>query len=146
VTTVQGVPVLQAQPGIFTYAGPNGKLYGAVIRALDGTYVTPSSLAHRGETYYVVATGLGQVTPATSTNAAGTGAQTVAAPVVVGINNAGVQTSPAQYVQGSIGVYIVGFQIPQSATTGTDQPLALAIVVNGQNVFGNQAVFIPGVQ
>jgi uncharacterized protein (TIGR03437 family) len=146
VTTVTGVPVLQAQPGIFTYAGPNGKLYGAVIRALDGTYVTPSSLAHRGETYYVVATGLGQVTPPTSTNAAGTGSQTVAAPVVVGINNAGVPTNPAQYVQGSIGVYIVGFQIPQSATTGTDQPLALAIVLNGQNIFGNQVVYIPGVQ
>jgi uncharacterized protein (TIGR03437 family) len=145
-TTVQGVPVLQAQPGIFTYAGPNGKLYGAVIRALDGTYVTPSSLAHRGETYYVVATGLGQVTPATSTNAAGIGGQTVAAPVVVGINNAGVPTNPAQYVQGSIGVYIVGFQIPQAATTGTDQPLALAIVVNGNNVFGNQVVYVPGVQ
>lgn len=148
VTTVQGVPVLAAQPGIFTYAGPNGKLYGIIQRGLDGSYVTPSSLAHRGETYYVYATGLGQVTPATSTNASGIvgQTQTVAAPVVVGINNAGVPTNPAQYVQGLIGVYFVPFQIPQSATTGTDQPLALAIVLNGQNIFGNQAVFIPGVQ
>lgn len=145
VTTVSGVQVFQAQPGVFTYAGPNGKLYGAVIRAADGSYVTPSNLAHRGETYYLVATGLGQVTPAAITNAAGTGAQTVAAPVIVGVNNAGVPTNPAQYLQGSIGVYIVGFQIPNSATTGTDQPLALAIVLNGQNVYGNQVLFIPGV-
>jgi uncharacterized protein (TIGR03437 family) len=145
VTTVTGVQVFAAQPGIFTYAGPNGKLYGAVIRGADGSYVTPSNLAHRGETYYLVATGLGQVAPATLTNAAGTGAQTVASAVIVGVNNAGVPTNPAQYLQGSIGVYIVGFQIPTSATTGTDQPLALAIVQNGQTIFGSQVLFLPGV-
>jgi uncharacterized protein (TIGR03437 family) len=144
-TTVAGVQVFQAQPGVFTYAGPNGMLYGAVIRALDGSYVTPSNLAHRGETYYLVATGLGQVSPATITNAAGTGAQTVAAPVIVGVNNAGVPTNPAQYLQGSIGIYIVGFQIPTAAVTGTNQPLALAIVLNNQTIFGTQTLFIPGV-
>jgi len=145
ITTVPGVQVFQAQPGIFTYAGPNNKLYGAVIRAQDGSYVTPSNLARRGETYYLVATGLGQVNPPTLTNAAGTGAQTVPSAVLVGVNNAGVPTNPAQYLQGSIGVYVVGFQIPAGAATGTDQPLALAIVINGQNVFGNQVLFLPGV-
>ena len=35
-------------------------------------------------------------------------------------------------------------QIPANAPTGTDQPLAIAVVINGQVVFGNP-VFLPGV-
>ena len=74
-TTITGIQVLAVQPGIINYAGPNGKPYGFVIRALDGSYVTPSAFAHRGETYYLVVTGLGQTTPPITTNAAGTGSQ-----------------------------------------------------------------------
>lgn len=143
-TTVTGVPVLAGQPGIFTYLGPNNRVYGAVIRAADGSYVTPSNPARRGETYFLVLTGLGQVSPATTTNAAGIGNQTVNLPVIVGVNNAGVPVTTAQYLVGSIGVYIVGFQIPANAPTGTDQPLAVAVVIGGQTVFGN-SVFLPGV-
>jgi len=36
-----------------------------------------------------------------------------------------------------IGTYLVGFQVPTSAATGADQPLAIAATVNGQIVFGN---------
>ena len=39
-TTIPNVQVLASQPGIFTFAGPNGIQYGAVIRAADGTYVS----------------------------------------------------------------------------------------------------------
>ena len=142
--TITGVPVLVSQPGIFTYAGPNGKPYGAVIRALDGSYVTPSSLANRGETYYIVVTGLGQTTPAASTDNAGNG-QVVNAEVVAGVNNAGVGTGSATYAAGLIGVYLVPFQIPLTANTGVDLPLSVA-TINGQTVTYSNSVFLPGVK
>ncbi|MBV8846581.1 MAG: hypothetical protein JO307_27565, partial [Bryobacterales bacterium] len=142
-TTVTGVQVLAAQPGIFTYVGPNGKLYGAVIRGVDGSYVTPSNLARRGETYFLVATGLGQTTPQASTNAAGTG-QTVNNQVIVGIQNVGMPVVSVQYV--AVGVYYVGFQIPIDATQGVDQNLAIGEVVGGQTVYDNQGALLPGVQ
>lgn len=143
-TTVSGVPVSAAQPGIFTYAGPGNKVYGAVIRAENGSYVTPSNPARRGETLYLVVTGLGQTTPPAITNAVGIGNQNVNVPVIVGVNNQGVPVLSAQYLVGQVGAYIVGFQIPTTAATGPDQPLAIAAVVNGQAVFGNP-VLLPAV-
>ena len=143
-TTVTGVPVLQAQPGIFTFQGATGKAYGAVIRALDGSYVTPTNPAHRGETYYLVVTGLGLVNPPTATNSTGIAGQDVVVQVIVGVHDAGVPVISAQYLVGWIGAYIVGFQIPADAPTGPDQTLAIAAIVNGQVVFGNPA-FLAGV-
>jgi uncharacterized protein (TIGR03437 family) len=146
-TTITGVPVYAAQPGIFTYAGPNNIQYGAVISALNGSYVTPSNLAVPGQTYYLVATGLGQTNPPTTTNSAGIAGENVDAQIVVGVNNNGVPVVSAQYLAGSIGVYIVGFQIPANASPGTNIPLALAAIINngGQVVYGNP-VFLPGIQ
>jgi uncharacterized protein (TIGR03437 family) len=145
-TTVSGVAVFAAAPGVFNYQGPNGKAYGAVVDASTGNYVTPSNPAHPGGTYYMYVTGLGQVSPAISTNSAGTvgTTQSVNLPVIAGVDNAGVPVVFAQYATGYIGVYIVGFQIPQNAPTGTDQPLAVAVLVNGQLVFGNPT-YLPAV-
>jgi uncharacterized protein (TIGR03437 family) len=143
-TTVNGVVVFPIQPGIFTYPGPNSKLYGAVIRESDGSYVTPSSLAHRGEKYYMVVTGLGQTTPAAITNAAGTGAQAVNVPIVVGVKDLGVPVLSVRYLERYIGAYLIEFQIPVDAPLGTDQALAVAAFVNGNYIFGN-SVFLPGV-
>jgi uncharacterized protein (TIGR03437 family) len=141
-STITGISVLAVQPGIINYAGPNGKPYGFVIRALDGSYVTPSAFAHRGETYYLVVTGLGQTTPPITTNAAGTGSQVLPlSEVIVGVDNFGVPVNLAEYASGQIGVYVIGFQIPLTAPTGADQPLAVEI----NSVFGN-AVYLPGVQ
>jgi uncharacterized protein (TIGR03437 family) len=153
-TTVTNVPVLAAQPGVFTFQfNPAGKVYGAVIRGADGSYLGPTNFARRcaavgpcTETYYVVLTGLGQTTPLASTDSAGIPNQNVNLSVVVGINNAGVPVVSAQYAPGQIGVYIVGFQIPANVTPGPDQRLDVEVIVNGQPVFNNQSIFIPGVQ
>ena len=138
-TTVSGVTIFAAQPGVFNYQGPSGKAYAAVTRAADGSYVTPSNFARRGETYYVMVTGLGQVTPPALTNSAGAG-QSVVLPVIVGVNYAPVPVVSAQYLSGSIGAYMVGFQIPINTASGPDQPLAIALVVNGQVVSINQTL------
>ena len=144
--TLPGVQVFQSQPGIFTSAGPNNLPYGAVIRASDGSYVTPSSLAHRGETYYVIVTGLGQTTPPLTTNSAGIPGENVNTPLIVGINNNGVPVVSAFALQGEQGVYLVGFQIPLTTpASSTAVPLSVAAVVNGVPVYSN-SVFLAGIQ
>jgi uncharacterized protein (TIGR03437 family) len=145
-TAVSNVPVFSVQPGIFTFAGPNNKVYGTVIRAADGTFVTPSNPAHRGERYYIIVTGLGKVNPATVTNAYGTGSQDVTFPLAVGIHDLGVPVLSGRYLAGYIGAYRVDFMIPADAPLGTDQNLAVAAYINdaGDLLFGNQ-VLLPGV-
>jgi uncharacterized protein (TIGR03437 family) len=146
-TTITGVQVLPAQPGIFTYAGPNNKPYAAIIRAKDGTYVTPSSSMHRNETYYVILTGMGQTSPAASTDNPGNGQATVAQ-AVVGVNNQGVPVVSSTYLQGAIGVYIIGFQVPSDASTlasipnGTDVPFSVGVFLNNQVTYSNNT-FVP---
>jgi uncharacterized protein (TIGR03437 family) len=156
-TTVPGVPVYAGQPGIFTYAGPNGTTYGEVLDT-HGNPIGPSNLAHPGGTYFVVATGLGQTTPAAVTNSPGNGSQTIPiSQIVVGVNNAGFPVLAVQYV--AIGVYYVEFQLPASACTsnnppgpqpcsptGTNLPLTLAEIVNGQTVYDGQFSYLAGVQ
>lgn len=144
-TTVSNVPVLAVQPGIFTYAGPGNLLYGVVQSAADGSYITPSNYAKRGGTYFMYATGLGAVSPATITNAAGIQNQIVANSVSVGVNNYGI-TATAQYAPSLIGVYLVTFTLPQAVPPGANVPLALLEQAGGVNYFDNQGTTLPGVQ
>ncbi|MGA3188590.1 MAG: Ig-like domain-containing protein [Bryobacteraceae bacterium] len=148
VSTVQGVSILAAQPGIFFYTAADGNSYGQVIDS-TGNYVTAANPAKLGGSYYMIATGLGQLTPATATDSVGVNGQNVLDQVIVGVSNAGVPVFTSYYQPGEVGVYVVGFTIPTNltllTTNGNDQPLALAVVVNGQTIFGNP-VFIPVVQ
>jgi uncharacterized protein (TIGR03437 family) len=143
-TTVPGVTILQAQPGIFYSVGANGTAYGAVIDS-NGNYVTATNPAKRGGNYYLVATGLGQVTPATATDSLGINGQNVNFSVIVGVSNLGVPVFEQVYEPGAVGIYIIGFTIPLTNPAGVDQPLALAVVVNGQTIFGN-VVYLNSVQ
>jgi uncharacterized protein (TIGR03437 family) len=148
-STVQGVQILAAQPGIFNSPDANGNPDGYVISATDGSYITASNPAKRGGSYFLIATGLGPVSPATSTDSVGINGQNVVNQVVVGVSNAGVPVTSAYYLPDEIGVYAVGFTIPAGLTltnaAGTNQPLALAVTINGQLLFGNP-VFIPLIQ
>ena len=145
-TTISGVPVLAAQPGIFTYAGPNNLPYGAVISAANGSYVTPSNLAQRGQTYYIVLTGLGQTNPPLTTNSAGIAGENVVPTLIVGVNNSGVAVVSAYALPDQIGVYLVGFQIPSTtAPSSSAVPLSVAAIVNGVPVYSN-SVYLAGIQ
>jgi uncharacterized protein (TIGR03437 family) len=136
-TTVAGIPVYAAQPGIISTVASNGKAYGAVVSVANGSAVTASNPLTRGQPYYLLVTGLGQVSPATATNSSGVAGENVLYPIVVGVDNAGVDFISAEYQPGSIGIYAVAFSVPLSAPTGPDQPLAIAVTVNGQLIFGN---------
>jgi uncharacterized protein (TIGR03437 family) len=144
--------VFTAQPGIFTYAGPNGTLLGTVIRP-DGSYVSPSNFAQRGETDYLVATGLGLPTPMPKTGSTGNGQTIPLNQVLVGVNNNGMPVISVQYVPGAIGVYYIGFQLSSSALQpGPNQSLQLWVCTancgtsNATYAMDGQTAVIAGVQ
>lgn len=149
-TTVTNVQVLAAQPGTFTFSGPNGRQYGAIFDA-NGNYVlptNPASFARRGQPYFVVVTGLGETTPPASTDSAGVPNQNTLLQSVIGINGKGVPVLFSQYAQGQIGAYVIGFQIPNTTDfpPGVDQVFSVAVIVNGQPVNNNQSLLIGGIQ
>jgi uncharacterized protein (TIGR03437 family) len=151
-TTITGVQINQVEPGIFYYTGSNGKPYGVVISATDGSYVTANNYAKRGGNYFLIVTGLGQANPTLVSNNTGDN-QSVVLPVVVGVSNAGVPVLSAEYSPGLVGVYAVEFTIPTTTSTGApwptgpDQPLAIyATLPNGQQVFASGSTLLAGIQ
>ena len=136
-TTVSGIQVLAVQPGVFESDLGTGRKVAILLRP-DGSLVTAANPALRGEVIRMFATGLGLVAPASNTNRAGVGGQTVVSPLVVGVNDLGVEIVSTELATNMIGVYIVAFRIPLDATTGINRNLALAAVrSDGVFVFGN---------
>lgn len=139
-TTVDNVQVLPIQPGIFQYAS-NGQNFAVAFRP-DGSLISPANPAHYGDKVRFIVTGLGQVTPATGTNHVGVPGQEVNAQLIVGLNNGGVHVESAESLVGSIGLYIVTFEVPTGTATGSAQPLALAAVGSDGTTltFGNPSL------
>ncbi|HET8548975.1 MAG TPA: Ig-like domain-containing protein [Bryobacteraceae bacterium] len=139
-TTVQNVPLAPIQPGIFeTEIG--GQRWAVLIRQ-DGSFVTPSSPARRGEVLRMFVHGLGGVSPTTATNQAGTGGQQVNASIIVGVNSAGVPGRiTAEYVEGFIGLYLVTFEVPGDAPSGRATLSLGAIGPDGQTYYSNTTNF-----
>jgi uncharacterized protein (TIGR03437 family) len=135
---VDNVQVFRAAPGIFeTPAAPGQRAYAAVIRP-DGSYVTPTNPAVRGEVVQAAVTGLGTTLPEAVTNRVGTGGQAVSAPLIVGVNDQGVRIVSATYAPGMIGVYWIAFEIPLDTTPGAFRSFAIAAEnPTGELAFGN---------
>jgi uncharacterized protein (TIGR03437 family) len=132
------VQVFRAAPGVFETPATQGqRSYAAVVRP-DGSYVTPTNPARRGEIVQAAVTGLGPTLAAAVTNRVGLGGQNVVAPLIVGINDQGVRLVSATYATGMIGVYWVAFEIPLDATPGVFRNFAIAAEnPTGELVFGN---------
>ena len=136
-TTVDNVAIGVVRPGIFDYVDASNRRFGVALRP-DGSYITSTNPARRGDIIKVFAAGLGQTSPAAVTNRAGVRDQNVLATVISGINNEGVRTVSARAMEGAVGVYIVEMEIPENATTGDSRPLAIAIAgPDGALVFAN---------
>lgn len=132
-TVVSNVPIVAIQPGLFEAISSSGVRYAVAIGD-DGRYIAPGQGARPSEIVRVFVTGLGQTMPATGTNRAGVPGQAVAATMVMGFNNEGVRVVSAEYMVGVVGVYIVAFEVPSTATTGT-KPVVVAVVTpDGTNL------------
>ncbi len=142
-TVVENIPVFAVQPGLFETVAPSGLRHAVVMRP-DGSFVSPENPAERGEILALFATGLGPVSPPSSTNAAGLPGQQVQADLVVGVNNAGTRVIGGEYAVNMIGVYVVYFELPQNTTPGPNRPFALAVrTADNQLIFANgSAIFI----
>ena len=127
-TTVSGVPVLVALPGIFETVAADGTRYGVATRP-DGTLVTPSNSARRGEIVRFYATSLGPTLPLVQTNQPGVGGQLAYLPVIVGLAGSGVPVVSAEYAENMIGAFVIAFQIPDNAPTGREVTLSMGVVV-----------------
>lgn len=119
------VPVLGAQPGIFIL---NAASSGATH--VNGSVVTPSNPATKGETLVMYLTALGPVTnqPASGTAASSTTLSytTIAPQVVIGGFNA--QLAFSGLAPGFIGTYQINVMVPAAAPSGSVQ---MTVAANG---------------
>jgi uncharacterized protein (TIGR03437 family) len=132
---VPPIPVLPAAPGIFETLGSDGVRRAVAVRP-DGSIVTLSNPARRGETIRIYITGAGPVLPALVSGSLPTPGvpSTPTAPnqVVVGLNNSGVGGVMVQAAAELIGVYEVTFQVPNDPTlVGTNNILAVGVTAEG---------------
>lgn len=136
-TTLDNVQVSQYLPGIFMTPLEGGTPYGVVMRP-DGSFVSPTNPAQRGETLKVFVSGIGPVSPSAATNTAGVGGQEVQAQMIVGVNHAGMRVLSAEYAQYFIGVYVITFELDSETATGVDRPLQIAVRVGDGTINSNE--------
>jgi uncharacterized protein (TIGR03437 family) len=126
--------LLGAAPGIFSTVQSDGVSRAVILRP-DGTFVSLSNPARRGEFVTAFVTGLGPVSPTVATNALpipGT-PSTVNAEVIVGINNAGTIVQSAALSPDRQGVYLINFQIPQGAPQDNNVVFSVGVIPVGSS-------------
>jgi len=148
VVTVNGVQnftpltatVLPGAPGIFAYV-PQGQTTSiAVMVRPDGSFVSPTNPAVKGETIRAYVTGLIPPDGTLLTNMYAPPPPapdiTITTPVIVGIDHHGTHAKPTViYAPNLIGVWEVEFIVNSDAPSGANVAFDLAIPVNGSNVF-----------
>jgi uncharacterized protein (TIGR03437 family) len=135
------IAVKPLAPGVFTSIY-GGKTYAVAVRP-DGTQVSPTNPAQRGENIQLYVTGLGQATPTIATGAAGVPDQAMVSSLIVGLNNGGVRLVDSVYGPGLIGIYVVTIQVPANAKTGPYQPIGIIGVDSTGTLDYSQPTYIP---
>jgi uncharacterized protein (TIGR03437 family) len=126
------VPVLPASPGLFI-TQLSSTVSGPVLERPDGSFVSSSNPARRGETLIAYVTGLGPTSPAVATNSLpvpGSTAKVQGTPIV-GVNGAGANVISASLSPDLVGVYEVTFQVPMSVPSGTNASFSIGLLPQG---------------
>jgi uncharacterized protein (TIGR03437 family) len=139
------VTVLPASPGLFT-TQVSGATSVPVLERPNGSFVSPTNPALRGETLIAYVTGLGPTTPAVATNSLpvpGSNA-TVQGTVIVGIavngSGSGVNVISASLTQDIVGVYLVEFQVPSSVPSGTNIGFSVGVLPQASSTIYNSTL------
>ena len=123
----KGVPILPANPGILQFFAA-GKREAALLRP-DGSWVSPSNRARRGETLRMFVTGIGPFNDAGPEY-----------PLIMGVNNRGAPLEFVNCEECSSGIAELGFEVPQDTPAGDQISLSAAVVVAGKPVYSNPSV------
>jgi uncharacterized protein (TIGR03437 family) len=136
-STIASVP---ATPGIFETAMSDGARRAMLQRA-DGSFVSVENPAKRGERLRAFVTGLGRPVTASgvsiSTNQAGIVGDDAAPPNPVKVSLAGrdVQLVSDIYATDMIGVYVLSFDVPGDAPSGSDINFTVSTLLDGRYEF-----------
>jgi uncharacterized protein (TIGR03437 family) len=139
VSSTVNVPVLAASPGIFETTMSDGVLRAVAIRP-DGSWVSQTNPARRGEIVRAYATGLGVTSPTVGTNASaipGTDA-VVQGALIMGVTNTagqgeGVRVFNARVAPNLIGVFEIPFLVPSDAATGNNVSFSIGVIPVGSS-------------
>lgn len=130
--TVNGLNVAQASPGIFQTV-LEGRVIATAVHQ-DGSLVSPSKPAARGETVWVFATGLGPLTESVA------GAEAPAYTPVVKLGGSGVSGVATMYA--STGVFGISFTVPANGPVGSVQ-LQISVVTDADEVIDGPPAILP---
>ena len=137
------VTILPVSPGLFEALGPDGRRRVVALRP-NGTVVTPSNPAGRGENIRVYMTGLGAVNAPvpTGTFSSATTDSVVTSNLVAGINNNGVTIVQAIYARNLIGVYELTVTVPTDTTAFPSGTVNFSVAVQGPSgyVYSNSSL------
>jgi len=118
-TATVTVPVRPASPGLFLTQFNSTTQIPVLVRP-DGSFVSPTNPAHRGETLVAYLTGMGANTPALATNAlpAQGSSPTFQGTIIIGMNGGGVPMVAATVSPDLVGVETVSFIVPTTTPSG----------------------------
>jgi len=128
-TTIDGVAVANAQPGIFEYLAGSQKV-AVAVRVSDGSYIGPGNAAHPGDEIRVYVTGMGPVQPWVPTNRPGVGGQGMYFTPLVTLGGTPMGGVRAEYAENMIGIFVITFQIPSDQPTGAAVPLTVGVLTD----------------
>jgi uncharacterized protein (TIGR03437 family) len=121
------VPVIAAQPGIFTY-NVGGSNFGAILHPNSPQLADTGHPASAGETVVIFCTGLGAVAPAPLDGSPAPGAAQTLVPATVTIGGAPAPVAYAGLAPGFVGLYQINAQVPSGLPPGNQ---AVVITMNG---------------
>jgi len=126
------IPIQAASPGVFQTVMSDGVSRAVLVRP-DGSFVSLTNPARRGENLVAFATGLGAPTSPVSTNSVAAPGAVVSprGTVVVGMAGRGLPLISAQLSDELLGVWLVTFTVPTDVPQGNNVTFSISVIPPG---------------